>query len=178
MDDFVAATLELFAVGTTVMAAVVLLERLHPVLAPLLLGFETVMGVVVFLRLLQPVLEPLPFLGTIATDQVKSDAHLVGRLLMGQARSRHRNFVVRTSDDSSLSSLEFESLFVPRSRLLSLHPPLMGCAHGVDAMNSCGVMHDARVNSLGTSLHSARKNSENVRIRVVVLLLTRVEQSH
>ena len=64
---------------------------------------------------------------------------------------------MRTSDDSSLSSLHFESLFAPHTYPFCSHPPLFGRAHGVDVMNSCGVMHDARVNSFG--LHSARGNS-------------------
>ena len=61
------------------------------------------------------------------------------RLLTRQARCRQRN-CVRSSEDSWLSSLQFESLFVPHTRSFSLHPPLLGCAHGVDIMNSCGVM--------------------------------------
>ena len=105
----------------------------------------------------------------------------VGRLLMEQALSRHRSSVVRTSDDSSLSSLQFESLFAPHSRFC-LHPPLMGRARSVEVMNSCGVMHDARVNSLGTycTVHAIIQG--NMRIRKVVhapiRVEFRVEQSH
>ena len=76
--------------------------------------------------------------------------------LRRQARSRQRSFV-RTSDDSSLSSLHFESLSAAHAFPFRSHPPLFGRAHGVDVMNSCGDMHDARVNSFG--LHSARGNS-------------------
>ena len=76
--------------------------------------------------------------------------------LRRQARSRQRSFV-RTSDDSLLSSLQFESLSASHSHLFCSHPPLFGRAHGVDVLNSCGVMHDARVNSFG--LHSACANS-------------------
>ena len=76
--------------------------------------------------------------------------------LRRQARCWQRNFV-RTSDDSSLSSPQFESVSAPHTRRFCSHPPLFGLAHGVDVMNSCGVMHVARVNSLG--LHPARGNS-------------------
>ena len=76
--------------------------------------------------------------------------------LRRQARSKQRSFV-RTSDDSSLSSLHFESLSASHAFPFCSHPLLFGRAHGVDVMNSCGDMHDARVNSLG--LHSARGNS-------------------
>ena len=76
--------------------------------------------------------------------------------LRRQARGRQRSFV-RTSDDSSLSSLHFETLSASHAHPFCSHPPLFGRAHGVDVMNSCGVMHDARVNSFG--LHSARVNS-------------------
>ena len=74
--------------------------------------------------------------------------------LRRQARSRQRSFV-RTSDDSSLLCLQFESLSASHTHRFCSHPPLFGRAHGVDVMNSCGVMHDARVNSFG--LHSARR---------------------
>ena len=81
------------------------------------------------------------------------------RLLTRTGAQQQRNSV-RSIEDSSLSSLQFESLFVPHTRFFfSLHPPLLGRAHGVDVTKSCGVMHDARMNSFGTSLHSACTNS-------------------
>ena len=55
---------------------------------------------------------------------------------------------MRTSDES-LSSLHFESLSASHAHPFCSDPPLFGRAHGVDVMNSCGVMHDARVNSSG-----------------------------
>ena len=64
---------------------------------------------------------------------------------------------MRTSDESSLSSLQFESLSASHAHLFCSRPPLFGRAHGVHVMNLCGDMHDARVNSFG--LHSARGNS-------------------
>ena len=92
--------------------------------------------------------------------------------LRRQARSRQRSFV-RASDDSSLSSLHFETLSASHAHPFCSHPPLFGRAHGVDVMNSCGVMHDARVNSFG--LHSARGNSGDILIRNGVLKIHAVE---
>ena len=79
---------------------------------------------------------------------------------MGQRDGRHKKGDQgrgeRTARTSRLHRSEFGSLFVPHSRLFSLHPSLVSdnsCrAHGVGDMNSCGVVH-------GCSVHDACNNS-------------------
>ena len=61
-------------------------------------------------------------------------------------------------------------------RMLILFVLILRCLvvrTGFDVMNSCGVMHDARVNSSG--LHSARGNSGRHIIRTGVLVIHAVE---
>ena len=148
LDHPVLVSWLLMSVVDTVIAVVLLaLVRLHPELEPLLPWCESLVGSIVLFKLLHPVVELL--VGRSSGGR---------RLLTRQARSRHRNSV-RSIGDSSLSSLQFESLCVPHTRSFSLHPSLLGRAHGVDVLNLCGVMHDARMNSLGTSLHSACNDS-------------------
>ena len=71
---------------------------------------------------------------------------------------------MRTSDESSLSSLQFESLSASHAHLF--FPSSV-------VWNSCGVVHDARVNSF--RLHSARGNSGDILVRTGVRIIHAVE---